>query len=92
MNRVLQLPNNCRSILKRTASLTVSAKQHSAVTDAEQRFSDADKEVSHPIPFSTAKLGPFTQEEPKLRNQYLEDPLLKSYIHRYIPQKVPDTC
>jgi len=40
------------------------------------------------IPFAQARHGPFTQEAPKLGNQYLEDALLQSYLKRHVPQKV----
>lgn len=88
MNRSLQLPNKCRCILTRSLRLTSSVKNKTTAADVEQHFSNAEKELSFPIPFSTAKLGPFTQEEPELRNQYLEDPLLKSYVRRHVPQKI----
>ncbi|WAR04349.1 ACD11-like protein [Mya arenaria] len=40
------------------------------------------------FPFACARHGAFIQEEPQLGNQYLEDPLLQSYLKRHVPEKV----
>lgn len=40
------------------------------------------------FPFASARLGTFTQEAPRLGNQFLEDALLQSYLKRHLPEKV----
>lgn len=35
-------------------------------------------------PFSHAKMGPFYQERPELTNQFTQDSLLNSYLHRHV--------
>uniref|UniRef100_A0A665X9H6 Acyl-CoA dehydrogenase family, member 11 n=1 Tax=Echeneis naucrates TaxID=173247 RepID=A0A665X9H6_ECHNA len=46
------------------------------------------------IPFSRARLGSFFQEQPVLRNPFLEDALLRGYLRRHLPQEViiSDLC
>ncbi|PVD31692.1 hypothetical protein C0Q70_07110 [Pomacea canaliculata] len=41
-----------------------------------------------PLPFSSAKVGNFSQEPPQLDNQYLQDTLLRSFLKRHIPSDV----
>ena len=88
MNRAIHFSAKHRCLLKRPLSPTVALKQKSTAAKAEQHLHNAEKEFTISIPFAAAKFGPFTQEEPKLGNQYLQDPLLKSYIRRHVPQKV----
>ena len=40
------------------------------------------------IPFSRPKYGYFTQEMPKLENQFLSDRYLQKYLQRYVPKDV----
>ncbi|KAM3610272.1 uncharacterized protein V6R79_001692 [Siganus canaliculatus] len=39
------------------------------------------------LPFSKAKIGPFFQEKPVLKNPFLEDALLRGYLNRHMPHK-----
>ena len=43
------------------------------------------------FPFASAKLGTFTQEAPRLGNQFLEDALLQSYLKRHLPEQVKES-
>ena len=89
MNRAVQNSGRHFRRLRRIIHQTTSARHKSTALDAEQEFIiNAEKECSFSVPFSTAKFGPFIQEEPDLGNQYLEDPLLKSYIRRHFPSEV----
>ena len=88
MNRAIQLSTIHGHLLKRTVCPMVSIRHKSTAADAEQHLGNAEKEFTISVPFSSAKFGPFTQEEPRLKNQYLQDPLLKSYLTRHVPQKV----
>ena len=88
MNRAIKLSTIHGHLLKRTVCPMVSIRHKSTAADAEQHLGNAEKEFTISVPFSTAKFGPFTQEEPRLKNQYLQDPLLKSYLTRHFPQKV----
>lgn len=40
------------------------------------------------LPFSRARIGPFFQERPVLKNPFLEDALLRGYLRRHLPQDV----
>ena len=76
-------------MLQRSMYQTTSARHKStAVDQVEHEILNAEKEGAFSVPFSTAKFGLFTQEEPELGNQYLEDPMLKSYLQRHLPSEV----
>ena len=88
MNRAVQISSRHYRRLPRIINHAASSRHKSTAVDAEQQFTNAEKEFSISVPFSTAKFGPFTQEEPELGNQYFEDPLLQSYIQRHLPNEV----
>ena len=55
----------------------------------EGHIGDYSKDESiKTLPFAHAKLGPFHQERPELKNQFSQDSLLKSYIHRHVGKEV----
>ncbi|XP_063345548.1 acyl-CoA dehydrogenase family member 11-like isoform X1 [Pelmatolapia mariae] len=39
------------------------------------------------LPFTRARIGPFFQENPVLKNPFVEDALLRGYLKRHIPQE-----
>ncbi|KAJ3604186.1 hypothetical protein NHX12_028927 [Muraenolepis orangiensis] len=41
----------------------------------------------HPL-FSGSRVGLFFQERPQLKNPFLEDPLLRGYLRRHLPQQM----
>lgn len=40
------------------------------------------------LPFSRARIGSFFQDQPVLKNPFLEDALLKGYLRRHLPEEV----
>uniref|UniRef100_A0A3Q3FDQ9 Acyl-CoA dehydrogenase family member 11-like n=1 Tax=Labrus bergylta TaxID=56723 RepID=A0A3Q3FDQ9_9LABR len=46
------------------------------------------------LPFSGAKIGSFFQEQPVLKNPFLEDALLRGYLRRHLPEEAvsSDLC
>ena len=61
-----------------------------SVAEPGTRRSDEEQlwEASGYLPFSRAKIGPFFQERPVLKNPFLEDALLRGYLRRHLPQEV----
>nr|XP_057926474.1 acyl-CoA dehydrogenase family member 11-like [Doryrhamphus excisus] len=43
-------------------------------------------ETTGSLPFFAARLGPFFQDRPVLKNPFLEDALLQGYLRRHLPQ------
>ncbi|GFS23543.1 novel acyl-CoA-dehydrogenase protein [Elysia marginata] len=39
------------------------------------------------VPFAHARLGPFFQEEPQLKNQFSQDAFLQGYLQQHVPTK-----
>uniref|UniRef100_A0A667YFM6 Acyl-CoA dehydrogenase family member 11-like n=1 Tax=Myripristis murdjan TaxID=586833 RepID=A0A667YFM6_9TELE len=40
------------------------------------------------MPVTTARIGPFFQDRPVLKNPFLEDALLRGYLRRHLPEQV----
>lgn len=61
-----------------------------SVAESGTRRSDEEQlwEAEGNLPFSRAKIGPFFQERPLLKNPFLEDALLRGYLRRHLPQEV----
>ncbi|XP_017269510.1 acyl-CoA dehydrogenase family member 11-like isoform X2 [Kryptolebias marmoratus] len=64
----------------RTASATEAGTRKS---DEEQLWEAAAGDLS----FSRAKIGSFFQDQPVLKNPFLEDALLKGYLRRHLPEE-----
>ncbi|XP_045891506.1 acyl-CoA dehydrogenase family member 11-like isoform X2 [Micropterus dolomieu] len=60
-----------------------------SVAESGTRRSDEEQlwEAEGNLPFSRAKIGPFFQERPLLKNPFLEDALLRGYLRRHLPQE-----
>lgn len=78
--RILRCQFNVR--FKATFPVTRSVSAH----DAELELTNNVHQM--PLPFSSAKVGNFSQEPPQLDNQYLQDTLLRSFLKRHIPSDV----
>ncbi|XP_038560265.1 acyl-CoA dehydrogenase family member 11-like [Micropterus salmoides] len=64
-----------------------------SVAESGTRRSDEEQlwEAEGNLPFSRAKIGPFFQERPLLKNPFLEDALLRGYLRRHLPQEAAFT-
>uniref|UniRef100_A0A1A7XUI7 Acyl-Coenzyme A dehydrogenase family, member 11 n=2 Tax=Iconisemion striatum TaxID=60296 RepID=A0A1A7XUI7_9TELE len=61
-----------------------------SVAEPGARKSDEDQlweAAAGHLPFSKARIGSFFQEQPVLKNPFLEDALLQGYLRRHLPQQ-----
>lgn len=80
-----------RKLQSRSPQSLIQVRSASVV----KTFSKPETEpVSDSLQFSSAKIGCFFQERPVLKNPFLEDALLRSYIRRHLPQEtvIADLC
>ncbi|XP_076006967.1 acyl-CoA dehydrogenase family member 11 [Genypterus blacodes] len=65
-----------------------------AETGTTRAYEDQNCEVEGYLAFSRARIGPFFQERPVLKNPFLEDGLLRGYLSRHLPQEAvtSDLC
>ncbi|XP_060894061.1 acyl-CoA dehydrogenase family member 11-like [Labrus mixtus] len=67
-----------------------------SVAEPGTQRSDEDSlwEAGGYLPFSGAKIGSFFQEQPVLKNPFLEDALLRGYLRRHLPEEAvsSDLC
>ena len=61
----------------------VTTRPDSVVQHADNEW----EAEGHPV-FSRAGIGAFFQDRPVLKNPFLEDALLKSYLRRHVPHQV----
>lgn len=61
-----------------------------SVAEPGRRRSNEEQlwEAAGYLPFTRARIGPFFQENPVLKNPFVEDALLRGYLKRHIPQEV----
>lgn len=88
--RICKLNNSSSaSIHHTTSSLSVvNAATESQKAKTNLIEENAATKTEFEIPFAKARLGNFFQPEPELRNQFDEDPVLKSYLRRHLPSPV----
>ncbi|XP_030592872.1 acyl-CoA dehydrogenase family member 11 [Archocentrus centrarchus] len=60
-----------------------------SVAEPGRRRSDEEQlwEAAGYLPFTRARIGSFFQENPVLKNPFLEDALLRGYLKRHLPQE-----
>lgn len=67
-----------------------------SVAEPGRRRSNEEQlwEAAGYLPFTRARIGPFFQENPVLKNPFVEDALLRGYLKRHIPQEaiLSDLC
>lgn len=67
--------------------------RHSRAASAVEQGTTRPDEVhlweteGHPV-FSRARIGPFFQDRPVLKNPFLEDALLRGYLRRHLAEQV----
>jgi len=69
--------------------LRVKSSVVSAVGTSEHVVDvDVHPSSASSLPFATAKIGQFFQEQPQLGNQFTEDTTLQNYLKRHLPAQV----
>lgn len=85
-----------RSKLLRSVSMPLIHIRSATVAEQGTGLRDEDQlwEAAAPLPFSRARIGPFFQDRPVLKNPFLEDALLRGYLRRHLPQEAAfsDLC
>lgn len=64
-----------------------SAEQGARKSDEEHLW-EAGSDATGYLPFSRARVGSFFQDQPILKNPFLEDAILRGYLTRHLPQEV----
>ncbi|XP_023198752.1 acyl-CoA dehydrogenase family member 11-like isoform X2 [Xiphophorus maculatus] len=66
---------------------SASAAEPGARKSDEEHLWEAASDAAGYLPFSRARVGLFFQEQPVLKNPFLEDALLRGYLKRHLPQE-----
>ena len=84
------LSNKVRFHMRPNLSLTARLGSSVSSTDRPNASKEEVSRSEKPdwIPFSRPKYGNFTQEMPKLENQFVGDAFLQKYLRRVLPKEV----
>ncbi|XP_012718892.2 acyl-CoA dehydrogenase family member 11 [Fundulus heteroclitus] len=66
---------------------SASAAERGARKSDEDHLWEAASGAEGYLPFSRARVGSFFQDQPVLKNPFLEDALLRGYLKRHLPQE-----
>uniref|UniRef100_A0A3Q2PCR5 Acyl-CoA dehydrogenase family member 11-like n=1 Tax=Fundulus heteroclitus TaxID=8078 RepID=A0A3Q2PCR5_FUNHE len=66
---------------------SASAAERGARKSDEEHLWEAAPGAEGYLPFSRARVGSFFQDQPVLKNPFLEDALLRGYLKRHLPQE-----
>lgn len=66
---------------------SASSAEHGARKSDEEHLWEAGSDATGYLPFSRARVGSFFQDQPVLKNPFLEDAILRGYLTRHLPQE-----